>query len=253
MIFTVRQQVEKSWEHTAKTFFTFIDLRKAYDSVPCEALWVALEKLGVPDEVAKLIASFHHRMQAKIRLDVTVSEQFEVSNGLRQGCCMAPVLFNLFSCLVIERWRARLEEVEGVGVDLNFKYDKNLFRRYTRNTQVRLFTECLLQMMVYCWLLAGMAWRRAVQEYRNVGSQFGLTVSVQKTKHMLVGRQVDESEWEPIAVEEGEIQSSPELPTKKNAYAGYLIVFCRILGAVAGSTPSVSRLFIHTSPTILLG
>ena len=52
-----------------------------------------LEKLRVPDEVVKLIASFHHRMQAKIRLDSSVSEQFEVSNGLRQGCCMAPVLF----------------------------------------------------------------------------------------------------------------------------------------------------------------
>ena len=100
--------------------FTFIDLRKAYDSVPRDALWVALEKLGVPDEVVKLIASFH-RMQAKICLDGSVSEQFEVSNRLRQGCCMAPVLFNLFSCLVIERWRTRLEEVEGVGVDLHFK------------------------------------------------------------------------------------------------------------------------------------
>ncbi len=28
-IFTVRQLVEKSWEHTAKTVLTFIDLRKA--------------------------------------------------------------------------------------------------------------------------------------------------------------------------------------------------------------------------------
>ena len=59
MIFTVRQLVEKSWEHTAKTFFIFIDLRKANDSVPREALWVTLEKLGVPDEVVKLIASLH--------------------------------------------------------------------------------------------------------------------------------------------------------------------------------------------------
>ncbi len=49
MIFTVRQLVEKSWEHTAKSFFTFIDLKKAYDSVPREALWMTLKKLGVPD------------------------------------------------------------------------------------------------------------------------------------------------------------------------------------------------------------
>ena len=42
--------------------------------------------IGVPDEVVKLIASFHHRMYAKIRLDGSGLEQIEVSNGLRQGC-----------------------------------------------------------------------------------------------------------------------------------------------------------------------
>ena len=31
MIFTVRQLVEKSWEHRSKSFLVFIDLRKAYD------------------------------------------------------------------------------------------------------------------------------------------------------------------------------------------------------------------------------
>ena len=31
MIFTIRQLVEKSWEHTAKSFFTFVDLKKAYE------------------------------------------------------------------------------------------------------------------------------------------------------------------------------------------------------------------------------
>ena len=42
MIFTVRQLIEKANEHKAKIFLVFIDLRKAYDSVPREALWVAL-------------------------------------------------------------------------------------------------------------------------------------------------------------------------------------------------------------------
>ena len=33
MIFTVRQLLEKSWEHNAKLFFSFVDLKKVYDSV----------------------------------------------------------------------------------------------------------------------------------------------------------------------------------------------------------------------------
>ena len=55
MIFAVRQLVVKSWEHQSKTFFFFIDLRKAYDSVPCEALWQVLAKLGIPDPTIQLI------------------------------------------------------------------------------------------------------------------------------------------------------------------------------------------------------
>ena len=82
---------------------------------------------------------------------------------------------------------------------------------------------------------------RAVQEYRSVGSQFGLTVTVKKTKHMVVGRQVDESEREPIAVE-GEIQCVKEFP-----YLGSVIansgrmdadVECRVVKA---SEPQVRQ------------
>ncbi len=212
MIFTVRQLVEKSWENTAKTFLTFIDLRKAYDSVPREALWIALQKLGVPEGMVNIIASFHNGMKAKIRLDGMMLEEFKVSNGLRQGCCMAPVLFNLFSCLMVERWLVRLEDVEGVGVDLHFKYDEKLFRRYTRNAQVRMLTECLFADDGALLATSRNVMERAVQEFKGVGTQFGLTLSVQKTKHMVVGRQVEDSERKPIVVEGGEIQCVKEFP-----------------------------------------
>ena len=72
-------------------------------------------------------------MKATIRLDSTMLEEISVDNGLRQGCCMAPVLFNLYASLVHERWIERVKDAEGVGVDAVFKLDKKLFRRYTRN------------------------------------------------------------------------------------------------------------------------
>ena len=78
IIFTIRQLVKKSREHTAKSFFTFIDLKKAYDSVSREALWIVLQKLGVPTETVQLIRSFHQNMKAKIRLDGCLLEQIDV-------------------------------------------------------------------------------------------------------------------------------------------------------------------------------
>ena len=55
MIFTVRQFVEKSWEHQSKAFLTFIDLKKAYNSVPRHAMWLALMKLAMPEQTIQLI------------------------------------------------------------------------------------------------------------------------------------------------------------------------------------------------------
>ena len=110
-IFTIHQLVEKSWEYRAKSFITFIDLKKAYNSVPRSAMWLALGKLGVPENTIKLIHSFHQGMEVRICLDEVLLEEFSVENGLRQSCCMALVLVNLYTCLVMECWQARVEDV----------------------------------------------------------------------------------------------------------------------------------------------
>ena len=47
MTFVICQLVEKSVEHHSKQFLVFVDLKKAYDSVPHAVLWLALERLGV--------------------------------------------------------------------------------------------------------------------------------------------------------------------------------------------------------------
>lgn len=101
--------------------------------MPRRALWLDLKKLGVPDVSIQLIRSFHTDMKAMIRLDGELLEEISVENGLRQGCCMAPVLFNLYTTLLIERWKATLAGVNGVRVAVTSKFDKKLFRRYTRN------------------------------------------------------------------------------------------------------------------------
>ena len=81
-------------------------------------------------------------MKAQVRLDDCLLDEIDVENGLREGCCMAPVLFNLYSCAAIERWKGELEGEEGTGIYLRYKHDKKLFRRYTRNALTTRLTEC---------------------------------------------------------------------------------------------------------------
>ena len=148
MVFVVRQLVEKSWEHQAKMFFIFIDLRKEYDSVPQAALWQTLGKLGVPDSTVDLIKSFHQETRAKLRLDGALLDKINISNGLR--------LFSPYACLFAERWTSG---IDGIGVQLKYKHDRKVDCCFKIGSLVfvpNTFADhSVLQMVVFDILLEG--------------------------------------------------------------------------------------------------
>ena len=141
MIFLVQQLTKKAIEHNAKQFFIFVDLCKAYVFVPCAALWIALQMLRVPEDVIKLVKSFHENMKARVRVDGELLEEIKVSNGLRQGCTLAPTLFNIYASIVAERWLDRIRTVESVDTLIINKRDGLLFWKSTRytNRTMRIF------------------------------------------------------------------------------------------------------------------
>ena len=151
---------------------------------------MALGKLGIPDPLIKLIKSFHCNMQAQIRLNDTLIDPIDVNNGLRQGCSMAPVLFNLYSCLVIERWNSRVSSLEDTGMYLRCKLDKKLFRRYTRNADTLRLGECQFADDAALLATTRRGAEMATMQYMQVAKDFGLTLSIAKTKTMAVGREV---------------------------------------------------------------
>ena len=89
----------------------FVDLQKAYDSVDRELLWKVLARAGVPSVMIDIIRQFHDGMRARVRMDDgELSEWFGVAQGLRQGCVLSPLLFNIFFAAVIEAVLQRFSE-----------------------------------------------------------------------------------------------------------------------------------------------
>ena len=80
----------------------FVDLTKAYDSVHRTLLWAVLARFGVPPEMLAVIRHLHDGMRARIQTDDgECSDWFCVEQGLRQGCVLAPLLFNIFFAAVL--------------------------------------------------------------------------------------------------------------------------------------------------------
>ena len=111
----------------------FIDPTKALDTVNREALWVILSKLGCPTKSVNLIRQFHDDMTGQVLSDGEASEPFSVSNGIKQGCKLAPVLFNLFFTCVLNHATRVLEK----GVYRRYRFFGSLFdlRRLTAKTK----------------------------------------------------------------------------------------------------------------------
>ena len=196
MIFAARQLVEKAREHNETLYLLFVDLRKAYDSVPREALWRVLVKCGVPSKLLSFVKSFHEGMQAEVRVGALTTESFEVRNGLRQGCTLAPTLFNIYISAVVATWRNTHKEA---GVDVLYKHGRKLVG--DRTTKSRLnemrVTETQFADDAALYATTRGAFESAAAGYEEVADDFGLKLSVEKTKGMIVG---DEMDVTPIQV-----------------------------------------------------
>ena len=94
-MFAVRRLQELSRKEGAPIYTCFVDIQNAYDSVDRSLLWVVLARFGVPPVIVDIVRQFHDEMRACVRLDGgRLSEWFEVGQGLRQGCVLAPILLH---------------------------------------------------------------------------------------------------------------------------------------------------------------
>ena len=102
MMFVVRRLQEIGRKAGVSLFMCFIDLQKAYDTVDRTLLWQVLTRIGVPPQMIAVIQQFHDGMRACARPDDGVcADWFEVEQGLRQGCMLSPLLFNIFFAAVL--------------------------------------------------------------------------------------------------------------------------------------------------------
>ena len=84
--------LSKRKEHGLETWALFIDLVKAFDTVPREALFAVLRRFGLPDHFVKVVMRLHFGAKVKVKIGEEDSE-VDSTIGVRQGSCEGPVLF----------------------------------------------------------------------------------------------------------------------------------------------------------------
>jgi len=97
------------------TYACFFDARKAFDTVPREAMLGRLIAKGVTGKMFKAIDQMYQHAANVARVDGEMSERFPVERGVAQGCPMSPFLYAVFIDSVLEDLDARCA-ADGVPV-----------------------------------------------------------------------------------------------------------------------------------------
>ena len=184
MIFAARQLQEKCQEQNVGLYTTFVDLTKAFDTVCREGLWKIMAKYGCPTKFITMVQQFHDGMEARVQDDGEYSKPFPVTNGVKQGCVLAPTLFSMmFSAMLSDAFR------EGdIGVGFHYRTDGKLFnaRRLQAKTKVHDDTARDFLFADDCALNACSQtdMQGSIDLFSKSCDDFGLTISTKKTEVM---------------------------------------------------------------------
>ena len=83
-------------KNNRKIYSCFIDLSKAFDTIPRDILLLKLRDVGITGKVFNIIRNIYSSDQACIKVDGKIGKPFKISQGVRQGCVLSPLLFNIF-------------------------------------------------------------------------------------------------------------------------------------------------------------
>ena len=80
----------------------FIDLAKAYDSIPHNLLWNKMDLIGLESKFIAIMKLVYNNSSTKILVNGHLTRSVSVNQGILQGCVLSPLLFTLYISEVTE-------------------------------------------------------------------------------------------------------------------------------------------------------
>ena len=184
MIFSLNQLQEKCREQRQPLFIAFIDLTKAFDLVSRDGLFKILPKIGCPPRLLSIIRSFHEDMKGTVVFDGSTSAAFNIRNGVKQGCVLAPTLFGIFFAVMLKHAFGPAAE----GIYLRTRAEGKLFNlsrlRAKTKVQLRCLRDFLFADDAAVTAHSAEDLQQLMTRFSDACQDFGLTISLKKTQVM---------------------------------------------------------------------
>ena len=183
MIFSVRHIQEKCTEQRQPLHTAFVDLTKAFDMVSRHGLFAVLQKLGCPPTLLSLTRSLHYNMSAVVSFDGSMSDNFPIRCGVKQGCVLAPTLFGIFLSVLLQYAFNTHEDEDSVY--LHTRSDGKLFNLAHLRAKTKVRTILVLELLfaddaaLVSYSAEGL--QRLLDKFSAACAEFTLVISTKKS------------------------------------------------------------------------
>ena len=101
--YILKSIVGQSRRNKKKLSLAWLDIRNAFGSVPHSAIITTLRHLGVPEELITLISNAYRGASSTVKTPDGLTRSIPVRAGVKQGCPLSPIFFNLCIELILRR------------------------------------------------------------------------------------------------------------------------------------------------------
>ena len=129
-----------------------------------------------------MVRQFHGGMQARVQNDGEFSEPFAVTNGVKQGCVMAPTLFSMmFSAMLMDAFQN-----SDTGFLIRYRFDGNIFNLRRLQAKTKVQTDVLDELLYVDDMDKNASseakMQRAMDQVSQASGNYDLTISTKKTE-----------------------------------------------------------------------
>ena len=99
----LKSLVGQARRNKKKLSLAWLDIRNAFGSAPHSAILTTHRYIGVPEELISLIMNAYRGASTTIKLPDGTTRAIPIQTGVKQGCPLSPILFNLCIELILRR------------------------------------------------------------------------------------------------------------------------------------------------------
>ena len=78
------------------TYASFVDAKKAFDTVSRDCLWFKLTSLGLSEKILQGIHSLYIDVKCAVKVNTYMMSFLDANLGVKQGCNLSPTLFAIY-------------------------------------------------------------------------------------------------------------------------------------------------------------